>query len=181
MTLKTVQEIQQDLDDTFLPLEARGITGMRLVDGGVPEGTIDHFEERLGTPPWPADFKEFLNRFDFGRLTLGPVHFCGNGHYLDDLVRRNGHVGRPSELMVIAGSDPYLILLNLRDGSVLALDNELAWEAARPVARTFELFMRGLATMAEARARRAAPPSLAKTIAADVGVPDSPYWLTLAR
>jgi len=181
MALRTVQEIQQTLDDTFLPLEARGITGMRLVDGGLPEGTIDHFEERLGTQPWPADFKEFLNRYDFGRLTLGPVHFCGNGQYLNDLVRLNGDSSRPSELLVIAGSDPHLILLNLKDGSVLALDNELDWEGARPVARTFELFMRGLGTMAEARARRAAPPSLAKTIAADVGVPDSPYWLTLVR
>ena len=27
MTLKTMQEIQRDLDDTFLPLEARGLTG----------------------------------------------------------------------------------------------------------------------------------------------------------
>ncbi len=181
MTLKTMQEIQRGLDSTFLPLEARGLTGMRLIDGGLPEGTIDHFEERLCTPPWPADFREFLNRYDFGRLTLGPVAFCGNGHYLNDLVTLNGRRGRPSELLVIASSDPHLILLNLKDGSVLALDNELGWEAAMPVARTFELFMRGLGTMAEARVRRAAPPSLAKTIAAGVGVPDSPYWLTLVR
>ena len=147
----------------------------------MPEGPIDHFEERLGTPPWPADFKEFSNRYDFGRLTLGLVHFSGNGHYLDDLVMRNGHPGRPSELLLLAGSDPYLILLNLRGGGVLALDNELGWDAAIPVARTFELFMRGIGTMAEARARRAAPPSLARTIAASVGVPDSPYWLMWAR
>ena len=79
VTLKTMQEIQRDLDHTFLPLEERGITGMRLIDGGLPEETIDYFEERLGTTPWPADFKEFLNRYDFGRLTLGLVHFCGNG------------------------------------------------------------------------------------------------------
>lgn len=181
VTLKSMQEIQQDLDQTFLPLEARGITGMRLIDGGLPEETIDYFEERLGTQPWPADFKEFLSRYDFGRLTLGLVHFCGNGQYLNDLVRFNGSRGRPSDLLLIAGSDPHLILLSLKDGSVLALDNELGWEAAVPVARTFELFMRGIGTLAEARARRAAPPSLAKTIAASVGVPDSPYWLTWVR
>jgi hypothetical protein len=97
--LKTLQKIQRDLDQTFLPLETRGITGMRLVDGGLPEGTIYHFEERLGTQPWPAEFKEFLNRYDFGRLTLGPVHFCGNGNYLSDLVRLNSDSSPPSELL----------------------------------------------------------------------------------
>jgi hypothetical protein len=181
MKLKTMQEIQQDLDDTFLPLEARGITGMRLIDGGLPEDTIGYFEERLGTPPWPADFKEFLKRYDFGRLELGLVHFCGNGQYLDGLIRFNSYGGRPPDLMLIASSDPHLILLNLKDGSVLALDNELGWEEAILVARTFELFMRGIGTLAEARARRAAPPSLASTVAACVGVPDSPYWLTWVR
>ena len=180
MTLKTIQEIQQDLDKTFQPLEVRGLTGLRLIDGGLPEGTIDHFEERLGAP-LPSDFRRFLEAYDFGRLTLGLVAFCGNGHYLSHLDVLNSRRGRPSELLVIANSDPYLILLNLKDGSVLALDNELSWEAAMPAALTFELFMRGLGTMAEARARRAAPASLAKEIAADVGVPESPYWLTLVR
>ena len=82
---------------------------------------------------------------------------------------------------MIAGSDPYLILLNLSDGSILALDNERGWEAAMPITRTFELFMRGLGTMAESRARRAVPSALAKKIATDVGAPDSPHWLTLVR
>jgi hypothetical protein len=181
MTLKTMQEIRRDLDETFLPLEARGITGMRLLDGGLPEETIARFEERLGTLPWPAEFREFLCRYDFGDLTLGLVHFCGNGRYLDSLAMFNSSPRRPPELLVVASSDPHLILLNLDDGSVLALANDLGWDATMPVARDFELFMRGLATMAEARARRAAPPSLAKAIAAEVGAPESPYWLTWVR
>lgn len=181
VNLKTMQEIQRDLDHTFLPLEARGITGMRLIDGGLPKETIGYFEARVGTPPWPVDFKELLNRYDFGQLTLGLVHFCGNGHYLNDLVKLNGNRDRPSDLLLIAVSDPHLILLNLKQGSVLALDNGLDWGAAVPIARTFELFMRGIGTLAEARARREATPSLAETIAACVGVPDSRYWLTWVR
>lgn len=82
---------------------------------------------------------------------------------------------------MIANSDPYVILLNLKHGSLLALDNELGWERAMPAARSFELFIRGLGTMAEARVRRAAPPSLANAIAVDVGVPNAPYWVTMVR
>jgi len=180
MILKTIQEIQQDLDKAFLPLEARGITGLRLIEGGLPEATIDYFEEGLGVS-LPADFRAFLNAYDLGRLTLGPVAFCGNGQYLKHLSALNDNDSRPAELLVIANSDPYLILLNLKGGGVLALDHELGWEAVMPIARTFELFIRGLGTMSEARARRAAPASLAQAIAADAGVSYSPYWLTLVR
>lgn len=87
MTLMTMREIQQHLDSAFLPLEARGITGLRLVDGGLPEETIEDFEESLAFP-LPFDFKKFLSAFDFGRLTLGPVAFCGNGNYLKHLGLR---------------------------------------------------------------------------------------------
>lgn len=193
--LMTLREIQRALDELCTPLEARGITGLRLVDGGLPEEAIDDFEERIG---WdlPADFRALLQAFDFGDLTLGLVQFCGNGRYLQGLLefngfagplqglrRADGQSGRPDHLLLIAGSDPHLILLDLTDGRVLALDNELGWDAAIPVARTFELFVRGLGTMAQARYRGvgAAPASLAEAIAAEVGVPHSPYWATLVR
>lgn len=180
--LMTLREIQRALDELCTPLEARGITGLRLADGGLPEEAIEDFETRLG---WrlPADFRALLQAYDFGDLTLGLVQFCGSGRYLQDLLAFNAHPGRPAHLLLVAGSDPHLILLDLADGRVLALDNELGWEAAIPAARTFELFMRGLGTLAQARYRGvgAAPASLATAIAAEVGVPDSPYWLTWVR
>lgn len=185
MILLSVDEIKHGLDREFLPLEPM-LTGLRLIDGGVSDDALEAFESTMGVK-LPISFREIVKSYDFGRLTIGPVAFCNGGDYLVELKKINSIVPwwggdlRPNSLLMVANSDPFAILINLDDGEVLAMDVELGWQKAQSIARSFDLFVKGIGTTMLRRDRNVDPDVLSKGISAEVGSVEQAYWLQLAK
>ena len=185
MTLLTLGEVQQGLDAAWQHLEPVH-RGFRLIPGGVSAVARAECERTLGVR-FSGAFREAIESYDFGWLTIGPVAFCATGDYLRMLVRRNEGLPwwdegqRPPDLISIAGSDPYDILLDVAQGSVRAFDGELGWRTSTLVARDFTTYLRGLGTAwllaRDAEDRRA----FAGDLATEVGAEDHLYWRRLMR
>ena len=76
MSLLTIQQIQRGLDAEYLPMEP-ALRGYRLVAGGVSASARIECERGLGTT-FPTAFRDAIEAFDFGWLTIGPVSCCGS-------------------------------------------------------------------------------------------------------
>jgi hypothetical protein len=185
MTLLTISEIQQGMDGKFAPLEP-SLTGFRLIPVGVPETALVQFEREVATP-LPCAFREAIQAFDFGRLTIGPVVFGSTGDYLKKLRNLNTNVKwwgegkRPANLLMVANSDPYAILLDLVTGGVRAMDAERGWKNATEVANGFMAYFRGLGTAMLRRESVGDNLSFANELLADVGGADLAYWANLVQ
>ena len=184
MALLTVEEIRKGLDQEFIPLEPM-ITGLRLINGGVSEDVLGIFENE-NKISFPDDFRCLIKKIDFGNLTVGPVVFCNGGDYLKELFQLNvemawwGRGGRPKDLFVIANSDPYVIILNIKTGNILAADFEIGWQCAKKIASNFDFYLRGVGTTMLRRNEVGNRCAFAKTIMKDVGGADLTYWSQLA-
>jgi hypothetical protein len=149
VTLLTIEQIQRGLDEKFLPLVPIIGDSYRLLDGGVSEAACAECEGVLGLT-FPRAFRDAIQAFDFGNLTLGPVSFSRpNSNYLQELIDSNflngfgfgwwGRGGqRPAGVALIAASDPYSFLLDTVTGCVKALDPELNFESATHIASDFD-------------------------------------------
>jgi hypothetical protein len=189
MTLLQIEEIQRGLEREFLPLEPM-LTGLRLIsrESPVDVSVLVAAEEKLGIK-LPREFTEYIARFDFGRLTIGPVAFGSGGDYLKELIETNQHFcwwgggKRPDNLLMVGNSDPYVLLLNASSGEILAMDRESEWTKAPPIARHFDLFVRGLGTVMLGRGDLGdvERERLAELVSSDAGGRDSGFWLSLAR
>jgi hypothetical protein len=185
MTLLTISEIQQGLNRKFAPLEPL-LTGFRLIPAGVPEMALVQYERELATP-LPSAFRNAIQTFDFGRLTVGPVAFGSTGDYLKELRNLNTNVKwwgegkRPANLLMVANSDPYAILLDLVTAGVRAMDAERGWKNATDVANGFLAYLRGLGTAMLRRESVADKLSFANELLADVGGADLAYWVNLLK
>lgn len=185
MTLLSMEEIRQGLDKEFLLLEPT-LTGLRLIRGGVSENDLEVFERGMNVQ-LPATFRQPVKEYNFGKLTIGPVVFCNNGDYLSELTKLNTNVGwwgrgeRPVDLIMVANSDPFAILLDLKKGVVLAMDVERGWQAANMVASSFDLFVQGVGTTMLRRSESPDRGVLGRDVASTVGGGDLQYWLDLAK
>jgi hypothetical protein len=185
MTLLTFDEIKQGLDQQFLPLEPM-LTGLRLVDGGVLDEALDSCESQLSVA-FPTSFRSTVKAFDFGKLTIGPIVFCNTGDYLRELKRVNteitwwGNGGRPDNLLVVANSDPYAIFLNCEMDELFALDADIGWQKAKKIAKGFDNYVRGIATIMLRRTNMRDFVSLAQAVMSDVDGTDLAYWSQLAK
>jgi hypothetical protein len=185
MTLLSMQEIKQGLDKEFLPLEPM-LTGLRLIEGGFSDGALYEFERSMNLL-LPVAFREIVKEYDFGKLTIGPVVFCNMGDYLAELTKLNSKVAwwgsgiRPANLLMVANSDPFAILLNLENGEVLVMDVEQGWQASSTVAHSFDLFLKGVGTTMLRRNQSTDRVALGLDVASDVGSSDQAYWLQLAK
>ena len=185
MTLLSTEEIKHGLDKEFLPLEPM-LAGLRLIDGGLTDEALDTFERSMNLS-LPTAFRKVVKDYDFGRLTIGPVVFCNTGDYLGELTKLNTKVvwwrtdSRPTNLLMVANSDPFPILLNLETGEVLAMDVERGWQASRTIARNFDLFVKGVGTTMLGRNQSAERAALGRSVASEVGSPEQPFWLQLAE
>ena len=185
MTLLSTQEIKQGLDREFMPLEPM-LTGLRLIEGGLSDAALDAFERNLDLL-LPPTFREVVKKYDFGRLTIGPVVFCNTGDYLAELTKLNTTVAwwsersRPVNLLMVANSDPFAILLNLESGEVMAMDAERGLQAACTIAHNFDLLVRGLGTTMLGRNEATDRISLGAAVASEVGAAERSYWLQLAK
>lgn len=156
MKLLDIDTIKKRLDDKFLAIEPL-LSGMRLVESTRGDKPITFYERLLGLS-FPVDFVELTRRFDFGYLTIGPIAFCNNGDYFDYLIKMNhrdsdaGNAwwdgdSRPTDTIMVAGSDPYSIIFDTRRGFVFAfVDGERFSDSSILVAGSFSSFIRGLGT-----------------------------------
>lgn len=174
MLLK-ISEIEEELNYKFSHLEPM-ITGMRLLPGGFSELDISELQD-FAESDLPGDFKFFLERYDFGNLTIGPVYFSVSGYYVRDVIRMTEALCLPRGLLFIAGSDPDDFALNLISGEILLLDREVL-KIGPVVARSFEGFLRGVGT---AMLRRGEGDNhvLAASIAREVASQDERFWRRL--
>lgn len=152
MTLLSLDDVRDGLDKEFLPLEPM-LTGFRLIPKCLPDEDVDGCERRLGVS-FPEAFRKLISAFDFGNLTIGPVSFSAAGDYLAELVDFNESVHwwgasdkRPQDFIMIANSDPFVFLLNVKSGQVYAFDRERDWSELFRVSIDFTGFLRGIGSV----------------------------------
>lgn len=185
MGLLSIEEIRKGLDKEFLPLEPM-LSGFRLVKHELPEQLVVNVENQLSVT-FPAKFREMIQSYDFGKLTIGPIAFCGTGDYLKELIESNvsvlwwGEGKRPHNLVMVANSDPFAILLDVNTGALLAMDAERGWQNSKIIAADFEEFLRGVGTVMLRRNEIADKETLAQAIVVAVGGQDLDFWYGLAR
>lgn len=184
MPLLSLEEIQQELDRKFLPLPEFMWNG-RLRSGGVSDSALAECEKALGRK-LPSAFCTLIQAYDFGDLTLGPVMFSFNGDYLQRLIDLNvgkyswGCIGCPANLITVALSDPYSILLDTVHGTVHAHDPDLEWDQITHIASGFDTYFRGLAMAMVRLGKVEDSEAFAQQLLADVGGTDMRYWRTMA-
>jgi hypothetical protein len=101
----------------------------------------------------PKSFPDLLTRFRFGGLSIGGVFFGRFDRYDEYLVTMNaesqfpwwGGGERPGDLVLIAGTDGYVVLLDVKTGRILAYDRNGNWTEAEEIASSFETFVRAAA------------------------------------
>jgi hypothetical protein len=185
MKLLTLEEIKNGLDKEFIPLEPM-LSGYRLIDGGLTEKQISQCETTLSIS-FPRNLREILSTYDFGNLTIGPIAFCATGDYPSELIEYNGNLEwwgegqRPNNLIMIANSDPFVILLDISRESVIAVDPELGLKNASVVADGIENFLRGVGTIILFRNESDNKGQLAQSVHDIVGGKDFKFWAYLAK
>ena len=166
-----LDEIARELDEICLPLEQRGITGMRLLaqsDADASMRALENAQEALGVK-FPLALSRLVCEFNFGEFEVCNVRFGTGGDYASELVRLNStdeYGGkwwrgdtRPANLIVFAVGDPWIFLIYCTDGAIYAWllgDEELC---GRRVAGDFERFFRALASIGIARLSKKGVPS----------------------
>ena len=105
----------------------------------------------------PTSFREIILQYDFGNLTLGRIWFGKDENYTQFLIESNadeqqnftwwGSGRRPINHLLVAGSDSYLILLNISTGETSAFLRSQSWEKFKIVASSFDIFSRAAATV----------------------------------
>lgn len=177
--LLDLTDIQARLDEQFLPLEPM-LTGFRLVSTKVQQEDIDRVQEQLNAV-LPEDFQSVLRQFDLGSFTIGPIAFCNTGDYLSWTIDNNrdgsaneypwwGSETRPSDVLLIANSDPYAVLLNCVTGAVSVLEHGTSWsDGSIVVAENLEGFLRGLGTVFLKRSDEGDNSALADDVSIEVG------------
>lgn len=178
--LLNLEDIRRRLDVLAAHSEF-DLQDLRLRGPGLRSSDFDRIEEVLRCK-LPASYREIASAVNFGYFTLGSVQF-GSGRYsqADALIAHNspplwwGDGERPANFISIGGGDPFVILLRLSNGSILAFDSDLSWKTASVVASDIALFLRGLATAYFLRKEKPASSS-AEALNRAVGGESSEFW-----
>ena len=190
MHLRDVDDLVARLDAEFAPLEPE-VDGLRLSSPGLGLRDVRRAEQELGVT-FPDDVRGLITAYDFGHFTLGPTAFGYQTNYGEYLVKANrggpaawwGPGERPSSAVVIANSDPYVVILECDGGEVFALEHGSRWADRTRVATTFRRFLLAVGDVFLGRLEeRLSSPSLA--IAARTRAQgceaSANYWLHMAR
>lgn len=185
MTLLPLNDIQQGLDKLFLSLEP-DLTGFRLLPSSTNHTEIACFEQQLNLT-LPIDFKEIIQQFDFGNLTIGPVVFSACGDYLAELFEFNESLNwwgttdsRPQNYLMVATADIYLILMDVTNGRIFAFDREAHWQSLRVIAGSFSIFIQAVGSVMLQRHPDKNNNSLAAKICTSIQGEDISFWEFLA-
>lgn len=145
----TISDLKSALDEIFLPIED-DIQGMRLTKNKSSESSTEFLAEHLHCT-FPEDFVDITEEYDFGNFAIGNIEFGYKEDYFQRLIKINNAPefnqwwqgsDRPSQIVLIAISDPYSILLDCRSGAIYAMLSDDEWLIWREVSVNFEAFVR---------------------------------------
>lgn len=152
--LLTLDEITKKLENKFSPL-GEDFDDLVLFKRTTPRSDLDTLEQKLMLS-LPDDFTSFISLYNLDNFSLFNISFgCGEG-YLERLFMLNSPNGfeqwwignkRPENMMVIALSDPYTLLLNTQTGNVFAMTSESSMDSFEHIAMNFFVFFRAVATL----------------------------------
>jgi hypothetical protein len=161
-TLLQFEKIIEELDMLFLdvPIESReALSDMTLKQPGLSLDKIAHLKNILKTNI-PESFLEIIQQYDFGDFALGDVNFDDKKNYTEFLIKWNtginpnlyGHYWwgtgeRPSNYLLIADSDGFMILLDTETEKILAYARTESYRESKTIAANFSLFVRAAATI----------------------------------
>jgi len=162
-------------------------SGMQLRPSTLSREQLGEVERALGRN-LPDHFVQIALTYELGGLELGGVVFGDETDFSTFLLRQIaqpqaswGALARPPELLLLGGSDGYLIMLDCSDGKVLACLRDAALEDRRVVASDFSKFFRGLATLF-LEDEVSDPDAFAGELAAATGSdPQGEFWPHRAR
>lgn len=181
--LLSIEDIKSGLDKEFLPLEPM-VTGLRLVGKITEIDEVEDTEKRLGVT-FPNTFSSLIRQYNFGYFTLGPIIFGSSGNYLNDLLDINsgvwwGRGQKPNDKIVIAISDHYTFILDVKNESVSVITSELNWDDAKVISSNFYLFFCGIVTIFLLRNQQSSE-EIAKQVSNAVGSQYNEFWFKLAE
>lgn len=177
--LLTIEEIEFQLDKNFSPFDGE-MDDLILTKRKSPISNLESSEKTLHVK-FPSDFVSFLKKYDVDNFSLGNVAFGSGGDYLDKIIALNDKdnfshwwVGndRPKDIVVIALSDSYTILLNTIDCKIYAITSEEKLIDREPIAIDFNTFIRGVGSLFLKACSRNEVESL-------VGSKNSDFWAVI--
>jgi SMI1-KNR4 cell-wall len=152
-------EIASELDNLFLavPLDIRtDLSDVLLKLSELNTEMIEKVNVILGVD-LPNSFVEVIAQYDCGDLTLGDVSFGYHENYVEYLIDNNinnermlgwwGSGMRPPKYLLIAGSDGYVILLDIDTGEIVAYPRTQSYHQSEVIASDFSIFLRAVATV----------------------------------
>lgn len=152
--LLTLDEITKELEDKFSPL-GEHFNDLILFKRKAPLTDFGLLEQTL-ILSLPDDFTSFISLYNLDNFSLFNISFGCGEDYLERLFMLNGFnefaqwwIGdkRPENIIVIALSDPYTILLNTLTGNVFAMTSESSMDSFEHIAVNFFAFFRAVATL----------------------------------
>ena len=161
---------------------------------GHPEEDIARVEDHLDAA-LPRTFRSAIAKYNFLCVVAANVsmsHATSLEQWLVDPnidapppqgMRWWTESSRPNQLLMVGGSDAHTILLHLQTGEIMAVWIDDPDGVPMRVARTFEDFYRGIATLYLVGLRRGREDSaaLALTVAEEVGATDGAiFWSRFA-
>lgn len=152
--LLTLDQITKELEDKFSPL-GEDFNDLILFKRATPLTGLGLLEQTL-TLSLPDDFTSFISLYNLDNFSLFNISFGCGEDYLERLFMLNSPnefaqwwIGdkRPENIIVIALSDPYTILLNTQTGNVFAMTSESSMDSFEHIAVNFCVFFRAVATL----------------------------------
>lgn len=152
--LLTLDEITKELEDKFSPL-GENFNDLILFKRKTPLTDFGLLEQTL-TLSLPDDFTSFISLYNLDNFSLFNISFGCGEDYLERLFMLNEPneftqwwIGdkRPENIIVIALSDPYTILLNTLTGNIFAMTSESSMDSFEHIAVNFFAFFRAVATL----------------------------------
>lgn len=190
MELMTVEEIQKGLLEQFEMIDGE-IPELNMKSATIGQSEIDTLSSELGVT-LPSSFLSMLTAYDFGELNVGGIFFGQTGSYTDFLRSNNtgenlaswsgGHDSISSGLLMIGGTDGYILLLNCNLGEVYAFSRGCDLSTKRCVAANFEKLIQGAGTIHFGRKKTENKAALGETVGEACGeaMPIS-FWSELAQ
>jgi len=153
----SLKEIEQRLNEQYRDAPPE-LAYLRLRPSNLVAVDFTSLERKLEVR-FPKTFSDLVREYNFGDLALGGVFFGNTERYDDFLLSINGTPDipwwgsgvRPFHWLLVAGTDGFVILLNVTSGQVFAYSRHSDWRSREFIACDFELFVRGAGTLALAQ------------------------------
>ncbi|MCP4527457.1 MAG: SMI1/KNR4 family protein [Aestuariibacter sp.] len=186
MNLLSLDEMQRRLLEQYEAFD-REIAELNMKDSSLSESDlITALNIQL-----PESFKKLILKYDFGELNIGGVFWGQKGNYIEFLKSSNmpgaspawwGQGVRPQNHLMIAGTDGYVLLLDILNGNIVAYLRTENWTENRRIADTFKQLVCGAGTIHFNRRICKDKKALGKKVARKCGVDVYiKFWEELAQ